>query len=273
MSFIRLIHCFLLIIPLVSCAEIFYWTDAAGQKHYSDRKKADTKSFSIQSASKYYKVKKIVDGDTLQLENGIKVRLLGVNTPEVSRRDKVAEAGGVVAKKWMINRLAKTKIKLDYDVTHKDAYNRTLAYVLTEKGENINVTLVKKGLAAMNTYPPNLKYLKDLENAQRIAKKQKLGIWGLKAYQPKKARVFNSEVHRGWQRITGRISHLKRARKFDYLYLTPKFSIKIAKSSTALFVNLEDYVGKNIEVHGWVRKNKQKYTLFVRHPSAILSRK
>ncbi|MCK5897709.1 MAG: thermonuclease family protein [Methylococcales bacterium] len=270
MPFIRLLYCFLLIIPICSCAEIFYWEDANGQRHYSDRKRADSTELTIQTGANYHAIKKIIDGDTLVLENGTKVRLLGINTPEVSRRDKVAEAGGVAAKKWLIKKLAKTKVKLRYDVEKKDAYGRELAYVFTDRGENINVELVKNGLAAMNIYPPNLKYLKPLWKAQQLARTKKRGIWGLKAYKPKKVNQFDSSIHRGWQRIHGKVKRLKRARKYDYLYLSPTFSIKIAKTSAHLFRNLDDYVGEKIEVHGWVRKNKQKYTLLVRHPSAII---
>ncbi len=269
MSFTRLLYCFLLIIPICSCAEIFYWEDANGQRHYSDRKQPDSKTVSIQTGVNYYAVKKIVDGDTIVLENGTKVRLLGINTPEIAKRDKIAEAGGVAAKKWLIEKLTKTKVKLRYDIEKKDAYDRTLAYVLTDKGENINVELVKNGLAAMNIYPPNLKYLKPLWKAQQQARAKKRGIWGLKAYKAKKVSQFDASIHRGWQRIRGKIQRLKRARKYDYLYLSPTFSIKIAKNSQHLFKNLDDYVGKHVEVHGWVRKNKQKYTLLVRHPSAI----
>jgi endonuclease YncB( thermonuclease family) len=254
----------------MSCAEVFYWEDAEGKKHYSDRKKGNAQSLSIKFPSNAYKIKKIVDGDTLWLENGQKIRLLGINTPEISRRDKIAEAGGVAAKKWLIKKLSNRRVKLVYDVEKKDAYNRTLAYIFSDQGENINVKLVEKGLATLNIYPPNLKYLTVLIQAQRQARRKKLGIWGLKAYAPKKVNKFNSSQHKGWQRITGRIARLKRARKYDYLYLTPTFSIKIAKASEDLFMNLEGYVGKKVEIHGWVRKNKQKYSLLVRHPSAII---
>ncbi|MCK4493734.1 MAG: DUF4124 domain-containing protein, partial [Methylococcales bacterium] len=58
MSFIRLLYCFLLIIPICSCAEIFYWEDAKGQRHYSDRKPPDSKSVPIQTRVNYYAIKR-----------------------------------------------------------------------------------------------------------------------------------------------------------------------------------------------------------------------
>jgi len=259
----------LFIISPLSHADFFYWKDEQGKKHFSDRKHQNAVKLSIKTSSPYYQIKKISDGDTIVLENGIKIRLLGINTPEISKRDKIAEAGGEEAKQWLIEKLASKKIKLQYDIEQKDKYGRTLAYVFTENKVNINLQLVANGLAAINIYPPNLKYVDKLILAQQQAESKKLGIWAMPAYMPKQVNKFDSNKHKGWQRIRGKISHLKQSRKYNYLSLSPTFSLKIARSSENLFMDLNNYIGKTIEVRGWVRKNKQNYHLFVRHPSAI----
>ncbi|MDQ7091817.1 MAG: thermonuclease family protein [Methylococcales bacterium] len=259
---------FLAMIPMLSSAEIYYWKDEAGKKHFSDRKQDEAVILSIKTAPRYYQIKKIIDGDTIHLEGGVKVRLLGINTPEVGRGDKIAEAGGEEAKQWLIKQLANTKLKLRYDVEKKDHYDRTLAYVFTDKKININVALVEKGWASVTIYPPNLNYVDALVAAQQHAESKKLGIWGMPAYQPKQVKDFDSSQHKGWQRIQGKVTRLKQARKYNYLYLSPHFALKIARDSD-VFEDLNTYVGKTIEARGWVRKNKKDYRLLIRHPSAI----
>ncbi len=262
---------FLFIFPNFGSAAVFYWEDAQGKKHFSDRKyKGDNATqLSITPTERYYQIKKIYDGDTLLLDNGTKVRFLGINTPEIAKRDKIAEAGGEEAKQWLIKKLKNTKIKLRYDLERKDKYGRVLAHVFTKNNEHINLQLVANGLATVNIYPPNLKYVDQLITAQQQAESQKLGLWAMSDYAVKNVNDFNSRKHRGWQRIEGTVTRIKLARKYTYLYLSPQFSLKIIKDSGKLFGDLNDYLGKKVEVRGWVRKNKQQYHLLIRHPSAI----
>jgi len=260
---------FLCIIPAFSCADVFYWEDEQGKKHFSDRKHKDAVKFSIIPTESYYQIKKIYDGDTILLENGTKLRLLGINTPEVSKRDKIADEGGEEAKQWLIEKLTGAKIKLRYDLERKDKYGRVLAHVFTKNNEHINLQLVSNGLAIANIWPPNLKYADKLIAAQQQAESQKLGLWKMSAYAVKNVNDFDSKKHKGWQRIRGTVIRIKQARKYDYLYFSPQFALKIARNSENLFGDLNDYLGKTIEARGWVRKNKQNYHLLIRHPSAI----
>ncbi len=260
---------FLSIISAFSYADVFYWEDEQGKKHFSDRKHKDSVKVSIIPTESYYPIKRIYDGDTILLENGTKLRLLGINTPEVSKRDKIADEGGEEAKQWLIAKLKGAKIKLRYDIEHKDKYGRVLAHVFTKNNEHINLQLIANGLAIVNIYPPNLKYVDKLIAAQQQAELQQLGLWDMPAYAVKNVNDFDSEKHKGWQRISGTVTRIKQARKYNYLYLSPQFALKIARNSEKLFVDLNDYLGKTIEARGWVRKNKQNYHLLIRHPSAI----
>ncbi len=261
----------LCILPFSSGADVFYWEDGQGKKHFSDRKykRDNATQLSITPTERYYQVKRIYDGDTLLLDNGTKVRFLGINTPEIAKRDKIAEAGGEEAKQWLIEKLKGSKIKLHYDLERKDKYGRVLAHVFTKNNEHINLQLVANGLATVNIYPPNLKYVDQLITAQQQAESQKLGLWAMSDYAVKDVNDFDPRKHRGWQRIKGTVTRIKPARKYTYLYLSPQFSLKIIKDSGRLFGDLNDYLGKKVEVRGWVRKNKQQYHLLIRHPSAI----
>lgn len=68
----------LLVMP--AAAEIYRWQDAAGKTHYSDRPHAGARPVQVDPGTTYYRVRTIYDGDTIRLQNGLKIRLLGINT-------------------------------------------------------------------------------------------------------------------------------------------------------------------------------------------------
>ena len=100
---------------------------------------------------------KVVDGDTIYLANGEKVRLVGVNTPEKG-------VTGYQASKNFVQKLCLNKevgINVD-DKKYRDKYGRTLAVVLVD-GKNLNEMLLKEGLAEVMYIPPSEFYPYDWE--------------------------------------------------------------------------------------------------------------
>ncbi len=139
----------------------------------------------------------VVDGDTFHclLPSGeeVKVRLIGVDTPESSdnpkaRRD-VERTGrsleeiikmGKMAKEYTKKLLPKgEKVYLEFDVQKTDRYGRLLAYVWLPDGRMLNEVLVKEGFAQVYTVPPNVKYQERLLQAQRYARENRKGLWGI----------------------------------------------------------------------------------------------
>ena len=158
--------------PLWGQAEIYQWQDVGGNKHFSDQSHPQAKILDIKPSYGFYTVIKVYDGDTVVLSDDRKVRLLGINTPEVRHRDKMADAGGDEAKQWLKNKLENTKVRLVTDAEKTDKYGRILAHLFTEKKEHINLELVKVGLAEVSIYPPNLLYADELLKAQDLAERQ-----------------------------------------------------------------------------------------------------
>ena len=91
----------------------------------------------------------VVDGDTIYLDNGEKVRFVGVNTPERG-------VEGYIASKNFVQKLClNKKVGLDIDDSkHNDKYGRTLAVVIVD-GKNVNEMLLKEGLAEIMYMPPS----------------------------------------------------------------------------------------------------------------------
>lgn len=256
-------------LPIVTQAEVFKWLDSQGRPYYSDRKHEFAKSLTVTPGESYFTVKKVFDGDTILLSDGQKIRLLGINTPEVAGPNKQVEAGGEEAKAWLQKKLEHQKVRLEGDVERQDKYQRYLAHVFTEDKQHINIMLVQQGLAVVNIYPPNLKYVDALLDAQQLAEKAGLGIWRDLAYRPQTHQTLNEENHRGWKRITGQVKSIKKTRKYSYLRFSEQVSLRIENRLLGLFPPLQSYVGKNLEARGWVNKNIDHYSIQIRHPGEL----
>lgn len=255
----------------VIATEYFFWRDGAGNTGYSDRPTRGAVSRSVDPGYTFYDVRFVYDGDTIRLDNGDRVRLLGINTPEVERRDKPGEPGGEAAKLWLAKRLEDTRVRLQADVQGKDRYGRSLAHCFTESGEHLNLSLVEQGLAAVNIHPPNLAFADVLVAAQQRARKTRLGIWGNPAYTPVPIEDLAGRS-RGWRRLYGTPVRVRRGRKFHRLIFSEHVDVRIPLANLSLFEDLRRYIGKPLEIMGWPSRRKKRYSILVRHPSAMVDR-
>lgn len=114
------------------------------------------------------RVGRVIDGDTLELENGSKVRLNGINTPEKGERlwDEAR-----IELLWVEG----SEVRLERDIERKDRYGRLLMYVYSD-GEMINQRLVAKGLAHVYR-TKNRMHLDVLLEEEKKAREKQLGIW------------------------------------------------------------------------------------------------
>ena len=119
--------------------------------------------------SKIVKIERVIDGDTIETSNKEIVRLLGINTPERGE-NYYSEA-----KDFLENKTLGKQVRLEFVGDKMDKYHRTLAYVFLG-GENINIELVKKGLANYYFYSGRDKYSSELENAWEECLNQKINL-------------------------------------------------------------------------------------------------
>jgi micrococcal nuclease len=181
---------FLAIVLLSLCAGLGY---AAEEGLSFDPDKA---KFSIPFGETYdyadILVKRVVDADTLLLENGERVRLIGIDTPEMhesaklqrdsrrSSRDASAiQKLGRRAYEFVRPLAEGKRVSLEFDAERYDKYNRLLAYVyLKENGLFLNAEIVKQGYASLMTIPPNVKYAELFQQLYRQARENRRGLWG-----------------------------------------------------------------------------------------------
>ena len=120
----------------------------------------------------------IYDGDTFTLDTGDKVRLAGVNTPEL----KPAEDYGVEAREAAEAFLSGKELTLIYGVTERDGYGRLISWVEVD-GQPLSVHLVERGLGHVFLIPPSdTADQAALLAAQEAARKAKRGIWSTESY-------------------------------------------------------------------------------------------
>jgi len=128
-------------------------------------------------------VTKVIDGDTIVLENGQKVRYIGIDTPELHHPKKEVECFSRQAFEENKKLVLGKKVFLQKDISEKDKYDRLLRYVFldekmsTDEGSFVNLYLVKNGFAYAATFPPDVKYADLFLTAQKEARQKNLGLW------------------------------------------------------------------------------------------------
>ncbi len=124
-------------------------------------------------------VVRIVDGDTLIVTGNVRVRLIGINTPESVDPRRPVECFGQEASA-ALGRLVPpgTPVRLSYDVERTDDFGRTLAYLYRVADELfVNAALVEGGFAQPATYPPNVAHAGEFAALARQAQAAKAGLW------------------------------------------------------------------------------------------------
>lgn len=126
-------------------------------------------------------VRRVIDGDTVELADGRLVRYIGVDTPEVRRRqdghwivdpEPLGQAAAAFNRRLVEGR----PVRLEYDVQTHDRYGRVLAYVYV--GEvMVNAELLRMGFAQPLTIPPDVKYADRFRALAEEARREHRGLW------------------------------------------------------------------------------------------------
>ena len=119
---------------------------------------------------------RVIDGDTIVLSNGEKVRLIGVDTPETKHSQKPVEYYGKEATAFTKRMVGGKVVKLKYDVQRRDEYDRLLAYVYLMNGTFLNAEIIKQGYGHAYTRFP-FKYMEEFKLYEKEARENKRGLW------------------------------------------------------------------------------------------------
>lgn len=163
-------------------------------------------------------VKRVVDGDTLLLDNNRYVRYVGINAPEVQHGNAHAEPFGIEAKNYNARLVDNQEIYLVYGQERMDRHGRELAYVYTQENVFINKMMLEKGWAYCLFKPPNLRFYDVFLKTQHLAMQRQQGMW------------------HGWEMQSLKLLANKRSRRF-HREACP-FGVQTKKSNRILFSSL-----------------------------------
>ncbi len=223
-------------------------------------------------------VKHVIDGDTIVLSDGKEVRYLGIDTPELGKKNGSTweydpMPYGEEARKFNEKLVQGKSVKLESDVVKKDKYGRLLSYVYVGD-KMINIELVKKGLAALYIYPPNEKHLKEFLDAEEVARSNKRGLWEDIETHPISPEEAKDYI--GYMRVVElEIIDTYLSKKVLTLKCRGDFTIVIFKDNLKYFpvesFRSPDTYFKNkiVKATGYIKLYKGKPEIILHHPSQL----
>lgn len=140
----------------------------------------------LSSERQKVQVERVIDGDTIEILGGLRVRYIGIDTPETVDPRKAAQCFGREAAEKNRELIEGRTIEMEKDVSETDKYGRLLRYIYfpsTGSGQAgdifINDFLVRQGFARASTYPPDIKYQEQFRQAEKEARENNRGLWAV----------------------------------------------------------------------------------------------
>ena len=236
---------------------------------------------------------KIVDGDTIIVEGGFNIRLLGIDADE--RGYPCYGEASKRLEKLILNK----KVRLEKDITDVDQYQRCLRYVFLDE-QNIGLELVKEGLAIARFYEPDVKYKEEIVSVENLAIENKVGCkwsdvkplisestsnvsfqWDKLTTQATGLKVIgvcNAVSEMGKEVIVeGKIADTNRSQtntvflNFEKPYPNHCFASVIFSSEQYKFVQSPEdfYFGKTVRIKGEIQEYQGKPEIILKDPSQI----
>jgi endonuclease YncB( thermonuclease family) len=237
----------------------------------------ETNNCVLQGTAETVALKKVYDGDTIELTDGRKIRVLGINTPEVAHYGEALEPLALEARAAAQSFLSKTPLlKIKLGSQQQDQYKRWLAFVYTQDGENLSAYLLRQGLAAQVIIPPNVDDMECLHQEEQQARSASLGIWHHPYFKSRHANELMIE-DAGFRFIDGVVGNIKTSDQAWWFTLDDEVEVKINKLALPYisFDDIKKLEGKRIMVRGWLvdkEKNSRnsslepKWIISIHHP-------
>lgn len=229
------------------------------------------------------RVSYVHDGDTVHLRDGRKVRLIGINTPELARDDLPEQAFAAEAREALDAAIAANgyRVGMVYGSERHDRHRRTLAHLFTPGGENLQAELLQRGLAVAIAHPPNTAFTDCYSDQERAARSRHSGIWSIPEHSVHVSRLGADT--RGFNLVSGTVEHISHSARGVRIFIG-SLMLGIQPENLEHFdlAELSALRGKQVTVRGWLHPansgqdkkkshadRREKYFMTIRHPSAI----
>lgn len=210
------------------------------------------------------------DGDTVRLTSGARIRLAGIDAPEVGhaaygRKSATPdEPFGAASRQALRAMLAgsRNRVLIRYGRESTDRYGRRLAYLYLPDGESVQAELVAQGMAMAIYMPPNLDLADCLALTERSAIRRHAGIWSSGEYDPgiDTASGIPADVQ-GAAIIHGRVLSVHQSARTVWVNLEGRVALQISRRAWPQFqgVDFHDWRGKTLRARGWLVRDKSRY--------------
>lgn len=213
----------------------------------------------------------VFDGDTLELRDGRKLRLIGIDTPEIGRDGAKSEPYAELAR-GALAKLAGpgTQLELSYGVERTDKYRRLLAHAFLRDGTSIQEYMLKRGLATTLVIPPNLARAECYAAHETRARRAGVGIWSLPTFRPIAAAKLPRRL-RGYRIVTGRVERIGKGGNAVWLNLEGGVALRVPESDLPLFEHypLERLLGRRVEARGELYSRREQLRMTIHHPTSL----
>jgi endonuclease YncB( thermonuclease family) len=217
-------------------------------------------------------VRYVYDGDTLVLSDDTRVRLIGINTPEVATDTQPAQPLAILARDHLRQLLFthNNQVRLLEGDQRQDRHHRTLAYLWLPDGMDITSELLRAGLGWLVAIPPDTRFLDCHEKAEAEAEQAQRGVWAPGVYPPLKSASLGLRTS-GFQRVRGRIVRVNHGGGATWINLQGRFAVRIPDEDLQEFRQPpgENWVGRELEVRGWVYQTRGELRVNISHPANL----
>ena len=222
--------------------------------------------------SEAVQVRYISDGDTLVLSDNKTIRLIGINAPETARDGRPAETLAIRARDRLRQLLfgQGNRARALFGEDAADQYGRSLAHLWLPDGRNLSAEMLREGMGWAIAIPPNTRFLDCYLAAEQQARRSARGVWAHPDHAFKTSTQLNLRS-RGFQRVRGRIVRVNRGGGATWINLEGRFAVRIPDEDLRWFEQPPSgaWIGKRLEVRGWLYAAKGELRMTVRHPAAL----
>jgi len=166
---------------------------------------ANAGTLSVISKDRWVHVARVYDGDTFRTTRGERVRLLGINTPEIAHNRQREQIMGHEAAIRLQQLITGKIVRISFDKVRQDDYGRTLAHIYLRDNSWVDAQLVREGLAHVYTFEPNHRWTQTLLVAERQARAARIGIWSTDRFRVLAAEKVTARHIGQFRLITGAI--------------------------------------------------------------------
>ncbi len=213
-------------------------------------------------------VERVIDGDTVRLQDGRHVRLIGINAPELARDAEPAQPLAEEARQWLAELLDSKPVVLRFGKERQDHYGRVLAHLFLEDGRNVQALLLERGLAAAVSVAPNVGYVECYLVAEQ--RSRGIGIWRQPQFQSIDSRYV--ERKGGFRIVQGVVERVREDVDTVWVEYPNRVVLRVNKEDLPYFkdqLNLKDLEGKRLKARGWMAVRGDELQLRVSHPAAL----